>query len=96
MPIYLDNAATSFPKPPQVYEAVDHAMRNIGGSPGRGSHRMAVESARMIFETREDVAKFFNFPDSSRVIFTSNATDSLNLGLKGLLIDVIEVGNSAL
>ncbi|OGL40349.1 MAG: cysteine desulfurase [Candidatus Schekmanbacteria bacterium RIFCSPHIGHO2_02_FULL_38_11] len=85
MPIYLDNAATSFPKPPQVYEAVDHAMRNIGGSPGRGSHRMAVESARMIFETREDVAKFFNFPDSSRVIFTSNATDSLNLGLKGLL-----------
>ena len=49
MPIYLDNAATSFPKPPQVYEAVDHAMRNIGGSPGRGSHRMAVESARMIF-----------------------------------------------
>ena len=85
MTIYLDNAATSFPKPLQVYETVDHAIRNIGGSPGRGSHRMAVESARLIFETREDVAKFFNFSDSSRVVFTSNATDSLNLGLKGFL-----------
>ena len=85
MTIYLDNAATSFPKPLQVYEAVNYTMHNIGGSPGRGSHRMAVESARLIFETREDVAKFFNFPDSSRVIFTSNATDSLNLALKGFL-----------
>ena len=96
MPIYLDNAATSFPKPEQVYEAVNNAMRHIGGSPGRGSHSMAIEADRLIFETRETVAKFFNLSDSSRVIFTSNATDSLNLGLKGYLNSGDHVVTSAI
>ena len=53
MTVYLDNAATSFPKPPEVYSAVDVALRCIGASPGRGGHRRALEAGRIVFEARE-------------------------------------------
>lgn len=85
MPIYLDNAATTFPKPESVYEAVDRTLRQLGVNPGRGSYRLALEAGRMVFEVREAVAGFFNIPDSSRVVFTANATEAINLALFGLL-----------
>jgi cysteine desulfurase / selenocysteine lyase len=85
MSIYLDNAATTFPKPEQVYRAVDHALREIGVGPGRGSHRRALAASRMVFEAREAVAALFGIRDSARVIFTHSATESLNLAINGLL-----------
>lgn len=84
-PIYFDNAATSFPKPPEVVSAVSRTLRDIGGNPGRGGHRMAMEANRVVFEAREAVAGLFGVEDSSRIIFTSNATEAINLALKGLL-----------
>lgn len=85
MPIYLDNAATSHPKPPAVYAAVLDAMQQIGASPGRGGYGAALQASRLLFETREALAAFFNCSDSSRIIFTHNATEALNLALRGLL-----------
>lgn len=85
MSLYLDNAATSFPKPETVHKAVDHAMRVTGANPGRGGHRMAVEASRLVFDAREAVAAFFGADDSSRIVFTPSATESLNLALFGLL-----------
>ncbi|UWG98812.1 aminotransferase class V-fold PLP-dependent enzyme [Dehalobacter sp. DCM] len=83
--IYLDNAATSWPKPEAVYQAVNDCMREKGGNPNRSGHRMAMLADRIVFETRELVAKLFNAPEPSQVIFTLNATEALNLGIKGLL-----------
>ena len=85
MSIYLDNAATTFPKPEQVYQAVDHAMRRIGAGPGRGSHRQGLAASRLVFEARETVAGLFGIKNSARVIFTHSATESLNLAVNGLL-----------
>lgn len=85
MSVYLDNAATSFPKPACVYEAVIHAMREVGASPGRGGHRLSLEAARIMFQAREAAAGLFSAPDSSRIIFTHNATGALNLALHGIL-----------
>jgi len=82
---YLDNAATSFPKPEAVYRAIDRTLREAGANPGRGSHRMALESARIVYETRERVAEFFGIDDAARIAFTSNATEAINLGLSGIL-----------
>lgn len=83
--IYLDNAATTFPKPKAVYKNVIDAMKKYGGNPGRGSHAMAVEGARVIYETRELISQLFNLENSMNVIFTCNATDSLNIAIKGIL-----------
>ena len=85
MSIYLDNAATSYPKPEQVYQAVLHAMRDIGASPGRGGYRRSLEASRIVFQAREALATLFSIPDSSRIIFTHNATGALNLALQGVL-----------
>lgn len=81
---YLDNAATSHPKPESVYQAVDEALR-AGGNPGRGGHRLAMAAGRRVMAAREAVAQFFGCSDASRVLFTGSTTDSLNLALKGLL-----------
>jgi len=83
--IYLDNAATSFPKPQQVIDAVVDCLKNKGANPGRSSHQGALEASRIIFETREKLAQLFGVEDSSNIIFTLNATDALNLGIKGIL-----------
>lgn len=83
--IYLDNAATSFPKPELVYNAMMEAMREYGANPGRSGHKLALKAGRAIYETRELLANFFNIEDPMRIIFTSNATDGLNLAIKGLL-----------
>lgn len=83
--IYFDNAASSWPKPEAVYKAMDNFMRNIGGNPGRSGHRLSIEAAKIIFESRESLACLFGIADSSRIIFTSNATEALNLAIKGVL-----------
>ncbi|MDD2308989.1 MAG: aminotransferase class V-fold PLP-dependent enzyme [Desulfuromonadaceae bacterium] len=83
--MYLDNAATSFPKPEKVYEAVIHAMRDVGASPGRGGYRRSLEAGRILFQAREAAAALFSISDSSRIIFTQNATGALNLALQGTL-----------
>lgn len=83
--VYLDNAATSFPKPEIVYKRMDYYMRHIGGSPGRSGHHLAIKANEMVYRTREKIKKFFNIPDSENIIFTNNATMAINLGLKGVL-----------
>jgi len=83
--VYLDNAATSFPKPEKVYEAVLHAMRDVGASPGRGGDRRSLEAGGILFQARETAAGFFSISDSARIIFTHNATGALNLALQGTL-----------
>ncbi|MFH0811543.1 MAG: aminotransferase class V-fold PLP-dependent enzyme [Pseudomonadota bacterium] len=85
MTIYLDNAATSFPKPESVYLAADHFQREIGANPGRSDHRRARSANEKVFLTRKALAKLCNIPDPARIIFTVNGTEALNLGLKGAL-----------
>ena len=82
---YLDNAATSWPKPESVYKAVDHFMREIGATPGRGGHWQEKESARIADQTRAAIAELFHAPDPDGVVFTMNATQAINMALKGLL-----------
>ncbi|MFO8089480.1 MAG: aminotransferase class V-fold PLP-dependent enzyme [Desulfatiglandaceae bacterium] len=83
--IYLDNAATSFPKPPQVVEAMVHFMTEVGANPGRSGHRLSIEAERIVQRARESLALLFNIPDPGRTVFTSNITESINLVLNGLL-----------
>lgn len=85
MSIYLDNAATSWPKPEAVYQAVDHFMREVGATPGRGGHRREEEAASLADETRAALAELFGAPDPNGVAFTMNATQAINMALKGLL-----------
>lgn len=82
--VYLDNAATTWPKPETVYQALVEAVRDKGANPGRGSHQLAREAGRLIYETRELLAQLFQVQDPARIIFTGNATESLNLAIKGL------------
>lgn len=83
--IYLDNAATSHPKPRCVYEEAARCIRDYCGNPGRGSHPMALAAANKIFECREVLARYFSADSPEQVIFTLNATYALNFVLKGLL-----------
>jgi len=83
--IYLDNAATSWPKPPSVIKAMADALEQAGGNPGRSGHRLSIAAARIIYDTREELARFFGVADPSRVIFTANATQAINLALRGIL-----------
>ena len=85
---YFDNAATTWPKPEPVYQFMDSFFRSHGVNPGRSGHVLAVEAEQMIVETRRLLAQFFNHQgDPDRVVFTQNATDSLNMALQGLLTD---------
>ncbi len=83
--IYFDNPATSWPKPPQVKEAMNRFMEEVGANPGRSGHVLSIEAARIIYEAREALSVLFHVKDSSRIVFTLNATESINLALKGLL-----------
>ena len=85
MDVYLDNAATSWPKPEAVYQAVDHFIREIGATPGRGGHRQEEQAQQIADETREALAQLFHAPDPQGVAFTLNATQAINMALKGLL-----------
>ena len=83
--IYFDNPATSWPKPPQIKEAMNRFMDEVGANPGRSGHLLSIEAARIIYEAREALSVLFHVRDSSRIVFTLNATESINLALKGLL-----------
>jgi len=83
--IYFDNAATSWPKPPETLMAMQRYLQNIGGSPGRSGHRLSVEAARIVFETREKLAHLFHIADPLRIVLTKNATEALNIAIFGLL-----------
>lgn len=82
--IYLDNAATTINKPEQVYDAVLYAMKH-GGNPGRGTSDMAMEAARSIYAARMSLCDFFGGDDPARIVFTSNATEALNIAIHGLI-----------
>jgi cysteine desulfurase / selenocysteine lyase len=83
--IYLDHAATSWPKPAEVVCAVREFLECSSGNPGRSGHSLSIEAGRIVYETRETVADFFNAPDSMRVIFMHNATYAINTAVSGLL-----------
>lgn len=83
--IYFDNAATSFPKPETVYDEIYSAMKDYGANPGRSGHKLALKAGRGIYETRDALSQLFNIKDPMNIVFTMNCTESLNLGLKGLL-----------
>jgi cysteine desulfurase / selenocysteine lyase len=82
--IYLDHAATSWPKPPQVLNAMCQFLQS-SGNPGRSGHCLSVAAGRSVYQTRELIAEFFHAPNPLRVIFTQNVTHALNLAIAGLL-----------
>lgn len=83
--IYLDNAATSWPKPERVYETLGSFLRTAGANPGRSSHRMSARAAAAVDDTRAKLARLVGLDDPRRVIFANNTTDALNLAIKGML-----------
>lgn len=83
--LYFDNAATSYPKPDIVYRETMDAMMNYGANPGRSGHKIALKANRGIFHTREKLSKLFNIKNPMNLILTFNCTESLNMGIKGIL-----------
>ena len=82
--IYLDNSATSYPKPECVLNNISKIMSKYGANSGRGSYKMGIETSEKIYETRKKTASFFNINKSENVIFTYNCTASLNMAIKGV------------
>lgn len=82
--IYLDSSATSFLKPPQVAKAVFRSFNTIGNA-GRGAHAPTLNASRLIYDTREKLAALFGTPDPSRIAFTCNATEALNIAIHGAI-----------
>ena len=83
--IYFDNAATSWPKPPGMIEAMTRFNESIGGNPGRSGHQLSIEAARVIYEARQLTAELIGAPDPLSIVFTKNATEAINCALFGLL-----------
>ncbi|MBW6484553.1 MAG: aminotransferase class V-fold PLP-dependent enzyme [Syntrophobacterales bacterium] len=83
--IYFDNAATTWPKPPEMIAAMGHCNEMAGGSPGRSGHQRSLAAGRIILEAREALAELFGIGDSLRIVLTKNATEALNIALLGLL-----------
>lgn len=83
--IYMDNGATSYPKPPEVIETLIDVMANYCANPGRAGHFMAARTAQEIYKVRLAAARLFNIKDPSRLVFTKNCTESINMALKGIL-----------
>lgn len=83
--IYFDNAATSWPKPPSVPEAMTRFLRECGANPGRSGHALSIQAGRIVYQARERLARLFGLGDPLAVVFAKNATEALNLALLGLL-----------
>ena len=83
--IYLDNGATTFPKPDEVYQAMDYSYRNFGVNPGRAGYDLCMMAGNIVEETRKLLTEFFNGTDPNRLVFGYNATDALNIAIFGLL-----------
>ena len=82
--IYFDNAATTFPKPRAVLNALQNGAVRYGANPGRAGHKMAFATAQQVYHAREIIADFFDLPQCENVIFTKNCTEALNTAIKGL------------
>ena len=93
--IYMDNAATTIHKPKEVTKAVVHAMNSMGNA-GRGAHEEALDAARTIYSAREKLCKFFGAHSAKEIAFTMNATESLNIAIKGILREGDHVVTTAL
>lgn len=83
--IYLDNGATTFPKPVAVTSSVTGALNYFGANPGRGGHKMAIKASEIVYAARRKIAEMFKVDDPSKVIFTNNCTTALNTVIKGVL-----------
>ena len=83
--IYLDNSATTYPKPPEVRFAVHNAIRSYGFNPGRGGYKQSLTTAQRVYEARETVSAFFHAPSAENIIFTPSCTQALNTVIKGVL-----------
>ena len=83
--IYLDNAATTFPKPPSVIRAAVQYMTKSGANCGRGGYKSALGSAELLWQAREAVANLIGSDNPQQLVFTKNATEALNLAIKGVL-----------
>ncbi len=83
--IYLDNAATTFPKPAEVGAAVKDFIDNWGGNPGRGGHSLSRKAGEIVYSCREKLAELFNIDNPERIVFTKNATEALNTAINGVI-----------
>lgn len=83
--IYLDNGATSFPKPRGMVAAMEECMMRYCGNPGRSGHEMSLKTGKAVYKARQAVADLFHIGDGQRIIFTKNTTEALNMGLRGVL-----------
>jgi len=83
--IYLDNGATSFPKPRGMVAAMEECIMNYCGNPGRSGHDMSLQTAKAVYQTRQTLAELFHIQNGERIVFTKNTTEALNLGLRGIL-----------
>ncbi|MBO5006903.1 MAG: aminotransferase class V-fold PLP-dependent enzyme [Clostridia bacterium] len=81
--IYFDNAATTFPKPPEVVRAMVNCLKNLGGNPGRGAHPLALAAAEAVYDARSEISSFFGGTKPENVVFTQNATQALNTAIFG-------------
>ena len=93
--IYLDSAATSYYRPREVAQAVYDAILTMGNA-GRGSHASSLNSARMIYETRCLLNELFHGPGPEQVVFTSNATEALNIAIQGLTAPGVRMAATAM
>ena len=96
MKIYLDNAATTYPKPEKVYSSILNYMKNVGASPCRGGYENALTGDRMVYKCRQSLINLFNFNKIENVVFTSNITASLNILIKSIVEDGWHVITSAM
>jgi cysteine desulfurase family protein len=85
MPIYFDNAATSWPKPPGVRDAFDRYFGEAGGNPGRAGHRMSIAASQVVEDARDKLSELLNVDDPARLVFTKNVTEALNIAIYALL-----------
>lgn len=83
--LYLDNAASSWPKPPEVAKAMAEAVMRYGANPGRGTHRLAMEASRAMFRTRQKLAELFHIKNPNDIAFALNTTQALNLAIAGFV-----------
>lgn len=94
--IYFDNAATTFPKPEAVVDKMAEFMKTKAANPGRSGHKMALESGRIIFEARSEIANLMNIENPMNIVFTKNATEAINIGIKGYAKKGMHIISSAM
>ena len=83
--IYLDNGATSFPKPKGMVAAMEECILKYCGNPGRSGHFMSMKTGEEVYHARRSIAELFNIEDAERLVFTKNTTEALNMGIHGFL-----------